>query len=223
VTTVFSSGFLFCVGLMTTVDVGSTRFVKVTVDDTGLCGWLSSDEESEEEEVEVEDKTEEESVVDWWSEGSLSVCMVRWHRCKLDDRKKFCDLLRSKMPHGTQVLGYAGKSGMCGIFYVAILGFPFRFASWDGVKEHFCLKFDDGSLLSDEAYVMFMGEGTNMDIEMKVFQDRLFKEKSLDVMFGERLGVSSERVSEAPFVKIAGDMWTTFEAHQNNGMDAKVE
>jgi len=177
--------------------------------------------------IDLEAKDSKEYAVGWWPEGNLTICLLKCDECDIDDRNEFYEILKSSMPHGTQIFGYVRKSEKSGNLYSAVLGFPFRIGSWQGVDDHFRLTLKDGMPVSRHVYIRFSNRRESLH---RVLCEMLSLLQDLDVTFGEPLKVvltqDKHEQELPPFVETAGEMWTWTtgeDENGNNGLERKRE
>ena len=100
----------------------------------------------------VESVGSEDPQHSWWSTKRLTVCFVRWVGNGVESLKGFFGFFRQSMPYGTVMFG-CKEVDNC---YMALFGFPYRFGSWEGLKEHFVKRKSNGTVGVVEVRVYFV-------------------------------------------------------------------
>lgn len=142
----------------------------------------------------------------WWSPGGLSVCFVEWDDVRIEDPFEFSRVLGRCMPDDVRVYGCKGDRADGRSNYFAVLGFPFRLASWAGLGPKLELKNEDGEeVCCSSVHVAICRRPDRVDHFVKFFEEfcRLVCYSSV---FGERLTVG-ECVAVSRSLRTAGEMW----------------
>jgi hypothetical protein len=134
------------------------------------------------------------------------VCLARWIDDCIKDPFEFYKVLKAAMPLDTNIYGYKDGDRCC-----AILGFPYSFASYMGLKDHLCLSYDDDSHLDSsdvEFYVLEEGNGVGEWIEwMHIYCKAYPTYSDCRFIFGKEFVEEDLKVNDVGVLPTAGDMW----------------
>jgi hypothetical protein len=126
-------------------------------------------------------------------------CIVQWID-SIKDPSEFYEVLKARMPLDTKIYGYKDGGRCC-----TVLGFPYSFSSWTGLKDHFPLVHKTSKV---ELYVL--EEGNNVDewIEwMHVYCKAYPIYSSFRYVFGEEFVAEDLKAKKDSVLPTAGDMW----------------
>lgn len=134
------------------------------------------------------------------------VCLAIWIDSCIKDPSEFYEVLKAAMPSDTKIYGYKDGGRCC-----AILGFPYSFASYVGLKDHICLSYDDDSH-SDSSDVEFcvLEEGNSVGewIEWMHLYCKAYPRRSgRRFIFGKEFVEEDLKVVLKDVLPTAGEMW----------------
>lgn len=165
------------------------------------------------------DCLEERNPGDSRTRRGWTVCQVGWvSNALLQDHRKVYETLHEGLPVDTKSFFCCHKSAVNKVRCFALLGFPYRFESWVGVKERLLKIFSDAGegMVLEGFYVCKQGE----IVEEWIGHFHLFCDVALtgSEQFGEPFrwkdltwDLVDEKLSTCGVFPTAGDMWRIME------------